>query len=599
MAHTTRATPPAARLLSWLTVLGGVLVVCSPWLTDASTFGFHDWDVETSHRYLVKLSLLRYGELPGWNPYACGGFPAWGFIEGATVLVSPWLPAYLFLPLAVALRVEVIGMAFVGVAGAYALAGRFTRSHPARALVVALWAVDSRWSLQAAAGHTWHLSYALLPWCFYFFERARREAGRAGWTVWLGAALAMLVYSGGIYPLSHTALALGPYASLRAASDRSARPLVVLAASAGLGVALSAPKLLPTLHVFTRAPRLVASREKLRLQSLYELLTSSDQAFHSDHGHLRLGWHEYGMYVSAAGLALLVALLVAGGRRQGALKIVGATFVVLGLGAFGRAAPWTLLHAYAPFFRSQHVPSRFLYPALLLLSVAAAAELGRWTARSRWRAVAASMAVLAIGCDVAFVARQSMTEAMWMVAPPIEEQAEFHFAERSPYAYVVRDWAEPMYLAMVGNTGVVACYGAPPFDGEGARATTDPRYRGEAYVEDAGGAVPAPTARVVAWSPNHVRVALDGAPAGATVVYNMNFDDGWRSDAGPVVRVDDEVAVRLDGPRSEVTFSYRPPWLGAGLALAAFGIAAATWVLWRQRAAAARGQAPVVAPGLP
>ena len=66
---------------------------------------------------LFRSSLLRYHELPGWNPYACGGYPAWGYIEGGTILVSPFLPAYLALPLALALRVEVLGSGLLGAAG--------------------------------------------------------------------------------------------------------------------------------------------------------------------------------------------------------------------------------------------------------------------------------------------------------------------------------------------------------------------------------------------------------------------------------------------------------------------------------------------------
>jgi hypothetical protein len=571
-------------LLAAATVVSTVAIVCSPWLTNLWTLGFHDWDVETSHRYLVKLSLLRYGELPGWNPYACGGFPAWGFIEGGTILVSPWLVPYLVLPMALSLRVEVIGMGLLGVAGAYAVAGRFSRSPAARALVVALWGLDSRWALQASVGHTWHLSYALLPWCLYFFERARMETSRFGPRFGLAAMLAMLVYSGGIYPLSHTVLSLGLYAVALAALERSGKPLGVLAASGVLGVGLSAPKLLPMLHVFGRAPRLVASDETLDVRTLIELLTSTDQGVRSIHGHLQLGWHEYGMYVSFAGIGLLaLGLLVARGRRELALGLVGLAFIVLALGSFHPAAPWRLLHRYIPFFASQHVPSRFLYPALLLLSLVAASGLGRWAQRRRFRQIAASAAVLCLGLHVAMVARQPMTQGMWMVAPPIPESPEFHFSQEPPFAYEKPDWAGPVYLAMLGNRGVVNCYGAPPFEGQRARAISDPHYRGEVYVDGPDGQAGVATARVAAWGPNLARVELEGAGAGSTLVYNMNYDDGWRSDAGPVVAVDNKVAVRLDGPRSSVTFRYLPPRLPEGLLLAGLSVAACAVLFRRAR----------------
>jgi len=159
-----------AALLAAATILSAVLVVMRPWLKELDTFGFHDWDIQTSHRFLVRQALLEHGEMPFWNPYACGGFPGWGYVESGTILVSPWLPAYLFLPMALALRIEVLGMALIGAVGAYAAASRFSSSHAARAFVVAVWAVNGRWGLQTAVGHTWHLAYAVLPWALFFFE---------------------------------------------------------------------------------------------------------------------------------------------------------------------------------------------------------------------------------------------------------------------------------------------------------------------------------------------------------------------------------------------------------------------------------------------
>src|SRR5262245_35091496 len=198
-------------MVAWTTLVAIVFVAVAPWFKDTSTFGFHDWDAETSFRHLVKVSLLRYHEMPWWNPYACGGSTAWGYIEADTTMVSPWFLPYLVLPMSLALRVEVTGQALIGAVGAYLLASCFTKSHAARALVAALWAVNGRWGLQTAAGHTWHLAYAWMPWCAFFYERARRAAGRPrlGDLAGAGASFAMLVYAGGIYPLPHTVVLLG------------------------------------------------------------------------------------------------------------------------------------------------------------------------------------------------------------------------------------------------------------------------------------------------------------------------------------------------------------------------------------------------------
>lgn len=620
----SRAAARAARVLGWpaalraaaqIVALGGLLAavaaVMRPWLKDLSTFGFHDWDVQTSHRELVRQSLLRYGEFPGWNPFACGGFPAWGYVEGGTAVVSPWLPLYLALPMSLALRLEVLGMALVGALGAYVLAGRFTSSHAARALVAALWAVNGRWGLQTAAGHTWHLAYAWMPWCLAFYERARgarppracasgesaRDPGSAMRALDLalaGGAIAMLVYSGGIYPLPHTVLLLGLYAAGMAVSERSIRPLTTLAAAGAVGIGLSAPKLLPLLDNFKKAPRLIASTESLELGAFFTMLTSRQQEFYARPARVTpYGWHEWGMYIGVAGVLILgAALLLVEGRRERVLKVAGALFLLLGFGAFHPQAPWTLMHAHLPVFRSQHVPSRFLYPAVLILALVAAAGLGRFIARRSlrwpWLDLVAAIAVVALALDVAEVARKPMANAMWMVPPDrLPTGRAFHFEQEPPFHYKRRDWAGPMYLAMLGNTGVLNCYGTPPFDRKGARAITDPAYRGEVFLSGEGGAAAPGQVRLVGWSPNRATVEVSGAEAGALLVYNMNFDEGWGSDVGPVIEHESAVAVRLPAGASQVTFQYRPPGLRVGIALAA-GTALALLALgWRQRRAGA------------
>jgi hypothetical protein len=579
----------AAGLVAFSTIATMIGLVMGPWFRDLSTFGFHDWDAQTSHRFLVRLSLLRYHEFPSWNPFACGGFPAWGYVEADTVVVSPFLPAYLLLPLPVALRVEVLGMAILGALGAYFAASRFTESHAARALAVVLWALNGRWALQTAAGHTWHLAYAWMPWCLYFFERARLPSRTVLELAGVGGCISMLVYSGGIYPLPHTALGLAVYALILALLERSARPLTTLLLSGLLGIGLSAPKLLPLLDGFGKAPRIIESKETMDLGAFYTMLTSRDQGFFSRPARVApYGWHEWGIYIGAAGFfVLLVGFIFVEGRREAALKSLGVLFVTLGFGAFHPEAPWTLLHRFAPVFRSQHVPSRFLYPAVFVLALVAAAGLGRVIVRrslaSPWLDLAAALVVMVIGIDIALVAQKSMAAAMWMRVPEgIPHDRPFHFEQEPPFHYKKRDWASPIYLAMLGNTGVINCYGTPPFERKGARPVTDPRYRGEVHIEGEG------AARIVAWSPNRVVVDVEAASPGALLVYNMNYDEGWRANAGPAIAFENAVATRVAGGSSRITLFYRPPFFFVGLLLGA--LTAAILVGLYRREARERGE---------
>ena len=96
------------------------------------------------------------------------------------------------------------------------------------------------------------------------------------------------------------------------------------------------------------------------------------------------------------------------GAARGRSKAVGLLFVILGFGAFHPSAPWPLLHTL-PVFRSQHVPSRFLYPAVMILGLVAAAGIGQFIMkRSRkwpWLDFVAAGLVFAAGLDIATVAR--------------------------------------------------------------------------------------------------------------------------------------------------------------------------------------------------
>ena len=132
-------------------LLATLFEILGPMLADFHTYGFHDWDVESAYRYITVVSLRQYHEGPWWHPWLCGGFPAFGDTETASNFISPYLPLYLLADLRVAIRFEVIGGALTGLVGTFLLARRFSRSAALCALIAALYVLNGRWALQAAA----------------------------------------------------------------------------------------------------------------------------------------------------------------------------------------------------------------------------------------------------------------------------------------------------------------------------------------------------------------------------------------------------------------------------------------------------------------
>ncbi len=590
----------AANLLGWCVVLAMIACVCSPLLKNVRTLGFHDWDQMEAHRYLIVKTIRDYHEFPFWNPYGCGGHPAWGGLESGTTVVSPWLLPYLLLKLGPALRVELVGMALISAIGTWLLAGRFTRSAGVRAFVCAVFVVNGRWALQAATGHTWHLYYAWTPWLLYFFDvacSAEAEAsGRRGRNVVLaGAAMAMMVYGGGIYPLPHTAVLLSLYAVVLAMVTRRAFPIFVLAGVAVLAFGFSAPKLFPILEMLGRYPRLVTSTESIDIGTLLTILTSRDQGISSRPANVpQWGWHEYGMFIGWGGvIALVCGAIFSRGPRTTALKWAALVALLLGFGDFHEYSPWNQLHKM-PVFRSQHVPTRWEYPAVLLFGVLAAAMAERLLKRAgRARIlgeVAALLAAAWVAFDIAHVSLVPMQTSFGTPAPDLpDEIVTFHTEKTAPPAlHYAADWAPPALPGEIANIGTIDCSTFPGLNsyvreglsgGLGAKGRGDPAYHGEAFTSTLKG-----TAVIERWSPNVVTVSVSGAVPGDLIVLNQNWDPGWVVNGQRAVNFHDAAAARIDSPSQEFVFRYRPRtwWLSLVVFALTVGAVVAAIRVWRR-----------------
>jgi len=535
-----------------------------PLFHSMSTYGFHDWDSHSAYRYATVASLKRYHEFPWWNPWLNGGFPAWAYVEGATNFISPYLPLYLMLPVQVAERFEVLGATLTGLVSTYLLAGRVTRSAALRALVAVAYAVNGRWALQVAVGHSWHMQYAWLPLALFFFDLSL-DPGKQRYALATGGVLAVLVYMGAIYPLPHTALLLAIYAATCAAVRGTLEPIRALVVAAVSGIGFAAPKLFPMIDLMLRHPRKIESTEAIDLGQLTAMLTDPNQSYsQAPVAVSHYGWHEYGIYVGiGVALAMGVGFVFARTRKAVPLRVAGLVFLLLGMGTFHPHAPWALLHQM-PMFSSQHVPTRFLFPAVLLLTLVfasfAGSYLDRIVASNGWVDLLLLAPVWAAAFDIASVGRKSTEHAFYMEAPPIAPNAEFHQQTTLPFNYSPPDWAGASLLAEFGNIGLVGSYGLPPFEA-GAIAVGAPGYRGEAYVVGPPGGV----ARVVHFTPNTAVVEYDHAGPGSLLVYNMNFDPSWRADGRAATDYKNAVATPLSAQAGRRTFSYYPRGLNWGL----------------------------------
>jgi hypothetical protein len=407
-----------------------------------------------------------------------------------------------------------------------------------------------------------------MPWVFWLYDRASAPDARTPWrdATLAGAAMAMMVYTAAIYPMPETALLLGVIALVQAFSRRSLRPLAILACTGLVAFGLSAPKLVPTLDTLSRFPRLVESLEVIQLGQLMAILTSPTGVMMS-----QWGWHEYGMYIGWWGLyALAIGAMWGRGPRISPFLWAGGVALLLGFGNFHEYSPWAVLHKMY-IFKSQHVPSRWEYPALLIfagLFAVAAERLLRWSRFLRpLLELALVYGAVHIEKDILPVSTPIMEHIFDVPWEAPKDSIGPYYQEKSAPAslrYAFSGYWEPALPSEYANVGVIDCLTFPGLNmfsrdakghapGLGAHGRAEPEYRGEAFTASGQG-----KAVLTHFSPNKFVVETDGVPAGDLVILNQNWDPGWQANGRPVLNVGDLNAVRSLKPNEHIVFRYRP-----------------------------------------
>jgi hypothetical protein len=270
-------------------------------------------------------------------------------------------------------------------------------------------------------------------------------------------------------------------------------------------------------------------------------------------------------------------------RNTRVFRLLGVLFALLGMGAFAKYAPWSLLHKIPPF-ASQHVPTRFMLMGLLFSGIDAAATFGalldgflrrfpRLKAHYRWFDTALLIGVVMICHPMFNVSRQPIAHTFERRMLPITPAERFQHAEpTAEIDYEPSHWFGAVLPAMFANIGADSECHTVPRPEIGAIMKESKRYRGEAYFRKSPG-----NAEVVHFTPNSAEVKFYGSRPDSVLVYNMNYHPGWYANDEPAINVRNAVGYRVSESSGTVRFTYRPPGLTVGLAIGAVFVFVLAW----------------------
>lgn len=371
---TGSALPPAGRRRAWLLVVLAVILAALIGYGDlVSTRRLplgNDLVGDFFHWRLFFARALQAGHIPEWNPYVFCGLP---FVAASQSGV--WYPLnlllYRFLPVTLGLTLELfLHLLWFALGTVFFL--RAGGCRPPGALLGGLLSLLSPAVVtELVEGHPAQLAaLAWLPWALTAVELLWQRPGPVP-ALLLAAALAGSVLAGHPQFTFYVGLTLLLYFLLRGLLRRErqglVRATVFALLGAGLGVALGAAQLVPTMEVAGYLTRAGADFDFVTrfdyppatwLRLLFPAAPDPDLALSG-----ALAWW---------GGAWVLALFGARGREPAAITCALLALLTLLLAAGSSSPLFQLAFKYIPGFDLFRVPARLLFVTYLMLTVLAA-----------------------------------------------------------------------------------------------------------------------------------------------------------------------------------------------------------------------------------
>lgn len=548
------------RLTLWLVVIAAVLPGLS---TDpGKMIAFMDDHQFTNWEEADRISIVRYHELPFWNPYYCGGMASAAAPESG-VFAPDYLLRLAFGVLA-GRRLAVILFVFLGMEGIYRLC-RAVNGSALSGVFAALVFPTFTMLVHSYLDQGWvnFFGFELVPWVILGLVKGTTSMS---WRLIGGLALGWIALAAGTYTAPYTGIgvtfvtlalaasclsrALGAGNASGAREPWNPRELRGLALSAAtiaiVGILLAVAKLLPMMLLMRNYPRSFTPVEQnppMQLLGGY--------------------WSVY-----APVLLLAVVALFFQDRFARVFFATAALFFVLAMGQFAGWSPGTLMKRL-PLVSGLRLPERYMVMFHLFIVLTAARALsnvedaisrtGKWLwahvrAPHRRRALetfAAPLVMSGLAAGILFYEGQGTIKAI-LDAATVPAHSLYAF---DPPQRVEQDFKQARgnrrdaHIWPFANRGTLYCFVGIPLP-ESARLRAD--LPQEEYPADPS------VAKVerLSWSPHSIALKVEAALP-TRILVNQNYSPHWTSDVGQVVNADVLLGVDVPQGTHVVTLRYR------------------------------------------
>ena len=538
------------------------------WMDDHQFYAWETADRET---------LLRWGQLPAWNPYWCGG------TVGIAAPEDPFLGPDFLLRIVFGVshgrRLAILLLVVMGFEGMYRLCRRLDSTVAAAGFAAIIYGTCDRFVNFVHDGWINFLGFELLPWVVLCFLKGL-ESWR--WRLLGGFFFAWIVLSAGTYTTPFTLLTLayltfafagrGLFSKEATGRRPWLTPLVVTITIGVVALFLAFGKLIPTLAFLRQFPRVFAPVEVHVAPEVFAIF-----------------WSKYGIVLALAALAVVLLDTAA------AIFFGGFLFAFsLAMGDFGPYSPFHLLKAL-PIFSQLRFPDRYIVLVLFFGSVAASRGITRLEdavpalvkrlvgAIARWRkwerldtprelvwiavgfATLCSVMVLRGRLEVVLETVRVKPGGMYAQEPARVYEGEFKQS---------RGNRRDVHIFAAANMGSIYCVAGNPLP-------ESPLLRGDLAQEEYPLDPSKATVKRLMWSPNEIQLEVD-AKVPTTIRVNQNYASEWRTNVGTVKSDEKLLAVDVPAGKNVVVLAYKDRALTTCLLVSLASLLALVFVFGRE-----------------
>lgn len=552
------------RLVIWLTIAvstyPGVLqnpFKLANWFDDHALYAFEEFD---------RQSVLKYHQLPAWNPFWCGG--KLGISEPEDPFYSPDFILRLLFGAEHGRRLAILIFVVAGLEGTYRLCRKLDSTAIASGFAAVIFATQDRFVSYIHDGWVHFMSFELIPWLLLGLLNGIESVR---WRVIGGFFLAWCILAPGTYPAPYGAIAFGYlfvavslYRFFKLEAQPFKKPLLSAFTIGGVALLLVLCKLAPSMAYMIEFPRVF---------NVVETHTSVEMMQHLI--------PRYYLIVMLAIAGAIFADVAAGICIGGALL-----FYMLSLGEFAEYSPfWFIKHF--PVLKALRYPERFTVMVIFFTAVAASRGMSRMEdslpklLKAMWHWIESlnlrervkrltkrdipALETITTPRDTAILNFIAIGLAAYgsykILAPAAEEAAAAQrapstalYIEEAPRYYAgefkqARGNRRDAHIWPALNMGSLNCV-------VGFTIPESPRLRADLPQEEYPIDPSLASVKRVSWSPNEIVLDVD-AKAPTTILVNQNWAKKWHASEGKVRSEEGLLAVDVPAGKQTLRIYYR------------------------------------------